>query len=177
MLETRQDREFRQCYALHYPLVLGFLISKVGDIDDAEDICQEVFIRLNRHFGDIRDRRSWLLTAARYEISNYYNKKATAKSQAADIDGMENDPALATGESCIEERLIIRDIIDNPDNYRDEKERLLFDLVALYGYSYKEAGRYLDITRWQAEYRYRTIENRIAAMLAEKGIKKIGDLL
>ncbi len=177
MIRSKKEREFRECYALHYPAVLGYLVSKVGSIDDAEDICQEVFIRLYGNLEKVRDRRSWLMTAARFEITNYFNKKATARSDAADIDDHQDDPGLAAQDSFAENRIIIRDVIEDPANYEDEKERILFDLIAIYQFSYKEAGRYLDLTRWQAEYKYRRIEKRILARLNEKGIKELGDLL
>ena len=91
MTRSKKEREFRECYALHYPAVLGYLVSKVGSIDDAEDICQEVFIRLYGNLEKVRDRRSWLMTAARFEITNYFNKKATARSDA----GRVSEPGVA----------------------------------------------------------------------------------
>jgi RNA polymerase sigma-70 factor, ECF subfamily len=177
MPKSKKDREFRKCYAEHYPVILAFLASRVGSMDDAEDICQEVFIRLYGNLEKVRERRSWLLTAARFEITNYFNKKATARSDAADIDDFNDDPRLTTQDSFAENRIIIRDVIDDPANYQDERERLLFDLVAIYQFTYKEAGKYLDLTRWQAEYKYRQIEKRILARLNEKGIRELGDML
>ncbi len=177
MLEARKEREFRKSYALYYPVVLSFLVSKVGDMEDAEDICQEVFIRFYNHYADIREKKNWLFTAARFEITNYFNKKATARIDTTDIDSLDNDQRFASEDRYREDRIIIRDIIDDPASFRDEKEKLLFDLVAVYGFSYKEAGRYLDMTRWQVEYKYRSVEKRIAALLKEKGIKEASDLL
>ena len=174
---SRRDGEFRNLYAQYYPLVMSYLASRVGTMDDVEDICQEVFIRFYKNFSDIREKRSWLLTAARYEISNYYNRKATAKTKAANIDELHNDPGLVSQDSFFEDRLIIRNIIEDPDNFKNEKEKLLFDLVAVYGLSYKETGRYLDMTRWQAEYKYHKIEKNIIKRLQAKGIKNAGDLI
>ena len=96
MLEARNEREFRKSYALYYPVVLSFLVSKVGDMEDAEDICQEVFIRFYNHYMDIREKKNWLFTAARFEITNYFNKKATAKIDTADIDSLDNDQRFAS---------------------------------------------------------------------------------
>lgn len=177
MPDSKKESEFRKCYSEHYPVILGFLITKVGSIDDAEDICQEVFIRLYDNFEKVREKRAWLFTAARFEITNYLNKKATARSDAEDIEDLRDDPRLATRDPLAENRIIIREVIEDESNFSDEKEKILFDLVSIYQLSYKEAGRYLDMTRWQAEYKYRQIEKRIIAGLNEKGIKELGDLI
>ena len=177
LTKTGKDREFMKCYAEHYPVILGFLISKVTSIDDAEDICQEVFIRLYGNLDQIRERRSWLFTAARFEITNYFNKKGTARSDAENIEDFHDDPRLAVEDNFAENRIIIREVIEDETNFSDEKEKILFDMISIYRFSYKEAGKYLDMTRWQAEYKYRQVEKRIIARLNEKGIKEIGNLI
>ncbi len=177
LTRSAKDREFMKCYAENYPVVLGFLISKVGSIDDAEDICQEVFIRLYGNIENVREKRSWLFTAARFEITNYFNKKGTARSDAENIDDYHDDPVLAEEDNFAENRIIIREVIEDESNFSDEKEKVLFDMITIYRFSYKEAGKYLDMTRWQAEYKYRQIEKRILSKLNEKGIKELGNLI
>ncbi|PKL40501.1 MAG: hypothetical protein CVV44_02540 [Spirochaetae bacterium HGW-Spirochaetae-1] len=177
MLEAKKNREFRKCYSQYYPLVCSVLVSRVGSIDDAEDICQEVFIRFFNHFQDIRDKKKWLMTAVRFEITNYYNKKATARSNADDIDGLSDTVSISDEDTFQDSRIIIKEVLEDRTIYNSEKEKNLFELVAIHNFSFKEAGRYLDMTRWQAEYRYKQVENRVISSLKEKGIREIGDLL
>ncbi len=172
-----QNREFREAYSDYYPLVVSVLYSKVGRRDDAEDICQEVFIRFLKNFDSIDNHRAWLLSAIRFEITNYYNRKATAASDAVDIDEAFDDPNLKYVNGFRDTRIIIQEALDNDANFHNERERVLFELIAVYNFTYPSAAAQLGITRWQAEYLYEKIEKRILKYLHQKGIKDIGDLL
>lgn len=58
--------------------LLGFIRNRVGDEEDARDIMQDVFYQLTAGFDDIRSvssLTSWLFTAARNRISDYFRKK------------------------------------------------------------------------------------------------------
>ena len=177
MTERLDEKKFREAYSNYYPLVYSVLYSKLSRKQDAEDICQEVFIRFLNKFSEVENHRQWLMTAIRFEITNYYNKKATARQDEADIDEIENDLNFAFQNGMKDIRIIIEEAINNDDNYKDEKERLIIDLVAVHNFSYRKAAQQLGITRWQAEYIYNKVEKKILAFLKRKGIKEIGDLL
>ena len=51
------------------------------NMEDAEDICHEIFVSYYRKFDEVRDARSWLFGAMKFCISNYYRKKAGADRQ------------------------------------------------------------------------------------------------
>jgi RNA polymerase sigma factor (sigma-70 family) len=58
--------------------LLGFIRRRVGDEEDARDIMQDVFYQLSAGFDDIRSAASlssWLFTAARNRITDYFRKK------------------------------------------------------------------------------------------------------
>jgi RNA polymerase sigma-70 factor, ECF subfamily len=63
--------------ALHTRLC-RFIASRIPDEDDAEDILQEVFIRLHAHLDSVRqiDRlESWVYQIARNSIVDYYRSR------------------------------------------------------------------------------------------------------
>ena len=130
MTKRPNEKEFRDAYSNYYPLVYSVLYSKLSRKDDAEDICQEVFIRFLNKFPEIENHRQWLMTAIRFEITNYYNKKATAKLDGTDIQEIENDLNFAFENGMKDARIIVEEAINNDENYKNEKERLIFDLVA-----------------------------------------------
>ncbi|MBN1532832.1 MAG: sigma-70 family RNA polymerase sigma factor [Spirochaetes bacterium] len=170
-------KEFRRLYAEYYPLVFSAAYVKTGNRQDAEDICHDVFVRFFNHFGEIEKYRGWLMKAVSFEISNYRSRRANRVSEFADIDDFMNDSNLAFVNGFRDSRIIIQEVLQDEANFENEREMLLFELIAVYDFSYREAGKYLDMTRWQAEYRYRKVSDRIIDQLRKRGVKGIGDLL
>jgi RNA polymerase sigma factor (sigma-70 family) len=177
MLFSKKEREFRKSYNTFYSLILNALYNRVGNMEDAEDICHEVFVSYYRKFDEVRDPRGWLLGAMRYCISNYYRKREGSDTDSVTIENMEDDISLAFENGAREARIIINEAINNRNNYRDERDRALFDLIAINKYTYGEAARHLGMTKRQAAYRYRQVARRLLDVLQKQGITKIEDLL
>jgi RNA polymerase sigma factor (sigma-70 family) len=177
MLLSKKEREFRRSYSDYYAVVLNALYRRVGNTEDAEDICHELFVSYYRKFDEVRDPRNWLFGAMKFCISNYYRKKAGADQSSVDIDNMEDDINLAFENGARDMRIIINEAIEHGDNYRDGKDRILFDLIAISGYTYDEAAKQLGLTKRQVFYRYQQVSRRIINYLKERGISRIEDLL
>lgn len=172
---TRKKRkEFRKAYIDYYPLVLRVLYSKIGSYEDAEDICQEVFIRFYKKFEEIEQRKKWLMSSMRLEINNYYRKKGRTEVKET-IDIEENKIVFENGLQDM--RIIIKEAIENDENFKNERERTIFELIALNNYTYKQTGRLMGLTTRQVVYKYRIIIRRILNYLKKKGIKNIENLL
>ena len=177
MSDIKRNKDFWKAYQQYYPLIYSTLVAKLSNKDDAEDICQEVFIRFYKHIYTIEDYRKWLYKAMTFEITNYYNKKSNVKRNDIDIDSIPNDSRLSVKGEFDETRLIVEEAIENMSNFKNEKEKILFDLVAIHNYSYKKAASYLGLTKWQVQYTYNKIEKRLLKYLKEKGIKELKDIL
>lgn len=177
MLLSKKEREFRKSYSDFYPLILNALYARVGNREDAEDICHEIFVSFYRKFDEVRDPRSWLLGAMKFCISNYYRKREGADAASIDIDAIEDNVHLSFENGSRDLRIIIREAIEDSGNYRDEKERILFDLIAINNYSYEQAAQHLGLTRRQAHYKYQQVSRRILERLKDRGITRIEDLL
>jgi RNA polymerase sigma-70 factor (ECF subfamily) len=169
-------KAFREAYSRFYPLVFSILYSKLNRRQDTEDICQEVFIKYYNNFETIANPRNWLITALRFEINNYYRKKSNSE-ETVDIADMGDSVHVAYENGFRDTRIILHEAIENSGNFNDENEKLLFDLIAIYDFTYKEAASYLGMTRSQAEYRYAAIEKRSVSYLKAKNIKGIDDLI
>ena len=87
------------------------------------------------------------------------------------------DEVMQYNNSSGDVRMIINDVIENADNYSSDRERVLFDLVAIRNFSYEEAAKHTGYTKRQVRYRYKLIVRRITSHLAGKGIKNLEDLL
>ena len=117
------------------------------------------------------------MTAVQFEINNYYRKKANQKGGVADIDDVAEDGSLLFENGFRDSRIILQEAIENEANFKDERDMILFHLIAVYGYTYREAGEYLGVSKWQAEERYRKTSRRLVSYFREKGIKGIEDFL
>ncbi|MBN1500159.1 MAG: sigma-70 family RNA polymerase sigma factor [Spirochaetes bacterium] len=177
-MKKNNRKIFRKLYEQYYTYVLAAIYSRVNNQLTAEDICQEVFVRFYDNLDKIEEGKhgGWLKTALKFEISNYLNKK----SQKAD-DLTENESDLeqitAVKPQDAELKMILEEAVENEKNFESDTEKIIFNLIAIYGYSYHEAGRELGLSKRQIGYKYNQIAKRIMEDLRHRGIGNIGDLL
>jgi RNA polymerase sigma-70 factor, ECF subfamily len=63
--------------------LLAFIKSKINSRDDAEDILQNVFIKISAHVNSLSDEhklQSWIYTITRNAIIDYYRKNAARRN-------------------------------------------------------------------------------------------------
>jgi DNA-directed RNA polymerase specialized sigma24 family protein len=72
---------------------------------------------------------------------------------------------------------MIEDALDNIENFGDERGKLIFDLIALYNYTYEEAAEHLGLTKRQVRYQYGLITNKLMDHFRTRGIHGLEDLL
>jgi RNA polymerase sigma-70 factor, ECF subfamily len=171
-MSIKKDK-FTEDHKRYYPLIFSAVYTKVENIDDAKDICQEVFIRFFENYEKVLDSRKWLYGTLRNVVLEFYRKE----KGDVDIDDVFKDISLTFVNGFRDARIIISEAMEDSVNFNDEDEKVLFDLVAVYNYSYTEAGRQMGITKRQVEYKYRRIVDKIIDSLGKKGIRNLEDLL
>jgi RNA polymerase sigma factor (sigma-70 family) len=178
---------FDKLYNTFYSLVFSVVQSKVSNYHDAEDICQEVFLRFYRKQDEIENPRKWLLGCLRIVVLDYYKQKNSNE----DIDTLFDDISMGYVNGFREARVVISQTIDEISNEEDEADKgagnaeeeeggsdaVIFNLIAIYKYSFVEASKHLKLNYKQTRYRYNRICEKIMSRLREKGIKELGDLL
>jgi RNA polymerase sigma-70 factor (ECF subfamily) len=81
--------EIAAIYSQFYKVLLGFIKSKVNNHQDAEDILQNVFIKVAAGIEDLNQKeklQSWIYTIARNSIIDYYRVNSNKKSLAFEGD-------------------------------------------------------------------------------------------
>jgi RNA polymerase sigma-70 factor, ECF subfamily len=71
--------EIRIIYTQFHKILTSYVVSHVNNQDDAEDIVQEVFIKIAANIHTLSDKdklKSWIFTIARNSITDYYRKNA-----------------------------------------------------------------------------------------------------
>jgi RNA polymerase sigma-70 factor, ECF subfamily len=163
---------FSGLFVDYYPMVYNAICTKVNSLDDAEDICQEVFIALFNHLDEIQNIRAWLYGTLKNMVLKYYKEKYSGQEN---IDNFMDDAALTFVNGFRDTRILISQVLD--EVLTDDKERNLFELVAVHRYSYSETAELMGITKRKVDYNYNRIAAKITTALKAKGITQIEDLL
>ncbi|TAL31281.1 MAG: RNA polymerase sigma factor [Spirochaetes bacterium] len=169
-----QRSRFAEVFLDYYPVAYSAVYSKIGNAHDAEDICQELFLRLYTRLDGVDNVRKWIFIALNLIIKEYYRKN---RRDVADIDDIFDDAALSFVNGFRDTRIIIKEVLEEEGTYADDLDRVVFELVAMSGYSYAEAAGQLGLTRRQVEYRYTQIGVRVKERLRQRGVKHLEDLL
>ncbi|HWM10529.1 MAG TPA: RNA polymerase sigma factor SigZ [Solirubrobacteraceae bacterium] len=77
--------------------LLGFIARRVGDRDSAEDILQEVMLRIHRHGAEIEHAPAvgaWVHQIARNAIADHYRRASVRRERPAGIDLERAEPPL-----------------------------------------------------------------------------------
>jgi len=173
-LFDKKSNEYSAKYSQYYPLIYSIINSRLGNADDTQDICQEVFLLYFDKFEQVENHRSWLISTANYLLQNFYRKKSGKESNIEDPSA---ESRLKYENGARDTRLLINDAIQDMNNFEDERDKILFDLVAVYKYKYKEAAELLGLSVRQVRYRYQTIKQKLMQHFRDKGISKLEDIL
>jgi RNA polymerase sigma-70 factor, ECF subfamily len=141
----------------------AFIRSRVGDDTDAEDILQEVFIRVHRNLCCLPEPEwhrpdSWIYQIARHLIIDHYRRRrelvAIPENLPAEPDMPEDDPEAVLA-------LSLRELIDDlPEPYR---EALI--LTEYQGLSQKQLAERLGISLSGAKSRVQRARDKLRDML------------
>lgn len=172
-VRNRRDA-YTEAHNDYYPLVFSTIYTKVENVDDARDICQEVFIKLYEKFDEVENPRKWLYGALRLAVLEYYRRK---HGRDVDIDEVFNDVSMTFVNGFRDSRIVIAEALEDSEVFRDELDRSLFDHIAIYNFSYSQTGKELGLTKRQVEYKYTRLVEKITDHLKKKGITHIEELL
>jgi RNA polymerase sigma factor (sigma-70 family) len=169
-----QKSMFTEAYNRYYASIFSVIYSRTRNADDTSDLCQEVFTRFFEKFETVENHRKWLFGTMRNVLLEYYRRKY---GKDVDVDEVFNDISVTFVNGFRDTRLLIEEVLACGENYEDETDMILFDLIALYGFTYHEAGTQLGISQRQARYRYGIIVKRIVDLFRKKGIHSLEELL
>ena len=72
---------------------------------------------------------------------------------------------------------MIEQALEDTGNFQDEKDKILFELISIDNFTYKEAGAQTGLTERQVRYRYNLTVERLVKYFQARGIKSLEDLL
>jgi RNA polymerase sigma-70 factor (ECF subfamily) len=83
--------------------LLAFIARRVPDRDSAEDILQDVMLRIHRHAADLEHPpavAAWVHQIARNSIADYYRRAAVRREQPSGFDFDRGEPPLSEPASA-----------------------------------------------------------------------------
>ncbi|HOD15027.1 MAG TPA: RNA polymerase sigma factor [Spirochaetota bacterium] len=173
-LSEKKTELFSEHYNSLYSVAFSSVYSKIGNYHDAEDICQEVFLRFYRKLDEIESPRKWIFGALRLVVFDYYKRKG---KNDIDIETMFEDVSMSFVNGFRDTRMVIQQALDGLYSSVDETERALFDLTAVHGFSLREAALHLGLSYKQARIRYDRASRMLMDHFRKAGINSLEDLL
>ncbi len=127
--------------------VFGFCISRVGSKTVAEDLTQDIFLKLVNRIGMYDAKKGdfvvWFWQMARNTVIDYYRREKTLSF--SDLENESEIENIAHGNPGVEfDRKLEREEIEKLLRSLDEEEQELFRLRFVVELSYKEISEILD---------------------------------
>lgn len=132
--------------------IYRYVFSKVGNVQETEDITSEVFLKMVRNLRNFRGESSfknWLYKIAKNTLADYwrlhYKKSTVSIEEFLEIDLIgKSNPG---DEEDIEKEMFKKEqTVNNILNLLPESYRLILDLRFLKSYSLKDIAKELNIS-------------------------------
>jgi len=140
-----------------------FIRHRVSDPDSAEDILQEVFLKIHGRLDGLRDPaqlQGWLYRITRNAIIDHYRKR---KETVEVPESLVADEESETGETAELKAAFLRMIYSLPEPYREALVLTEFD-----GLTQRELAERLNISLSGAKSRVQRARRQLKAMLHER---------
>ncbi|HRE65677.1 MAG TPA: RNA polymerase sigma factor [Cyclobacteriaceae bacterium] len=126
--------------------IFNFLVRMTGDREGAEDLTQNVFLRMLRYrqsYNPEMKFQSWIYQMARNAFADHYQKQKQLKPASMEVEKLHDSlPDLAEAMEQEEtEKRLIRALAKLPDDYRE-----LLVLTRFQHLKYEEVAGFLNMT-------------------------------
>ena len=145
--------------------LLNFIKAKVNDEYEAEDILQEVFIKIYRNIEQLDDEakiKSWLYKITNNTIIDYYRKR---KNSALLIDKVEGLPGNKEENANMNDEMVAclrLFLYELPDKYKEPLEMYEFK-----GMKHREISKNLNISLSGSKTRIQRARKKLRELLTE----------
>ncbi|MCB0720263.1 MAG: RNA polymerase sigma factor [Bacteroidetes bacterium] len=142
-------KDFETAVVQHRDRVFGFALHFLGNRQEAEDITQDVLIRLwsNRDSVDQSTLAAWLLRVARNACVDQYRKRKI-RSQGVDPISPDHDTIAAAGEIMpdteIDNRMLTDQVMKSVDALREPYKSIVI-LREMQDLTYEEISAALEL--------------------------------
>ena len=155
------EQKLNNIWADLHDYLKGFIFKQVHDIHMAEDILQDVYLKVNSRINTLKDEAkitSWIFQIARNAVNDYFRNKKKLSENEFDFELSDNISISDETQKLVR---CINPMIDAlPEKYREAVK-----LSEIEGLSQKDLAKHLDIS-------YSGAKSRV-----QRGREKLKDLL
>lgn len=151
---------FRKLFDIFNRPIHRFVSYKLADSDVAEDITQEVFVKLWENRADVQPERSiksYLYTIANNLTLNHIRHSKIVRKYQENTRSISEHLSESSPEQLLEQ-VEFDEAVLSAINHLPEKSRIVFQLSRMENLSYKEIAARLDIS-------VKTVESHIGKSL------------
>jgi RNA polymerase sigma-70 factor (ECF subfamily) len=172
-----EERAFQELVERYQTRLLNFIFRTIGDRERAEDLVQEVFIRVYRHihrFDRSKKFSTWVYTIASNLAKNELRNRSrnplvlfqTMKGSAREDDDrpLQFEDATARPDDLYRKRHL-RELVEETVAQLPEHHRQVFVLRELEGKSYEEIAEITDCNLGTVKSRLNRARNAFASMI------------
>jgi RNA polymerase sigma-70 factor (ECF subfamily) len=148
--ESKDIIEFTILYNKHKLKLFNYVLKMVGDLMLAEDMIQNIFLKLYQNLESIRNMNSihfWLFKTARNEIYTFYRAKKVRVDQFNVLDSEELEIESMYDLEAEYEKKELKEVILAELEKLPVVQKDIFLLKEYGGFSYKEIASILKIDK------------------------------
>lgn len=158
-VSEEQKKFFLYSFRKYGNLIHNYLISKIGRIDDIEDIMQEIFVKLwrtkNSNITTEKSIRKYFIFLANQCIADYYRKhRMEVALSEEEIETEEDKIAIATYQDGLKRRLIASDIVERLRDRISSDDFIILYCRLAEGLSFGEIADMLGIKVRSVRYQF-----------------------
>ena len=138
-------------YSEFYPKVLGYMRSRITDYHDAEDLAEDVFVKIYNNWdkfdGKLASVSTWIYTIARNTLTDYFRTRKTyadIDSIVEPVSGDDGPEDVTVGNETTEELAFALEKLD-------ENERDLIIMCYFHGMKLIDTAEKMHVTYSQAK--------------------------
>lgn len=158
---TPDELLFLQIYRTHTKAVQRLVCRVVPRREDAEEVIQNVFLKVHRHLGDFRGQpsamRPWILRIALNETRTYWRKSHIPLLPISDDETLSDDEPMPLEEQTELRMALLQQAV----RLLDPADQTLLHLYYTDGLSLRQAGELLERTPAQLGKRLQTIRHKL----------------
>lgn len=170
-LQEGETKAFSEIYEFYKQPLFYFILSKVKNTSDAEEVLQETFIKVYRHIHSLKSTDSfhgWIFSIAYNEANRSFTKKRDLTSDDEDYNIEEAVIANDNPSSDIYKKEVLIAITEELAKL-SPKYRETAELRYLAGLSIKEIAQQLDVAPGVIKSRLYNVRTTVKPRLKERG--------
>jgi RNA polymerase sigma-70 factor (ECF subfamily) len=146
MSTPEKSKHFEKMFVVYFPKIYNYVYFRVRDVDTAEDLTADVFLRAYRYYDSFSEEKSsiytWLCAIARNLLNDYYTK---TKRLPVSVLLDETISASDDIEADVERNELLRRLAILTGRL-DEKKRNILAMKYMLDMSHREIARELNMT-------------------------------